>query len=180
MAKKSSNITKKPNNQSIIYSDEYYSMFSYRENPISEAFVADFARQYHDWALDANWRDNDGNEPLAIEQWYASQRMPVATFYNLIDKHKVLADTHKQVKAILSTRRSIGALKRKYDAGTVNSSQYKYDEEYLSEREHIALKTKHKAEEEKKLGPQNFNIIKGCPECSCDKCRAIFLTQDNQ
>jgi hypothetical protein len=100
----------------------YQDLFFMKEKPVSLAFLERFAQEVLNWsALDTS---------LKITDFYLEKNIPNQVYYRWVKKYDFMKEAHETAMRRIASRREVGALTRKYDAGSVREFQALCDPEY--------------------------------------------------
>jgi len=141
---KSSKKAKKP---TTFYADGE-KMFFYRQKPLNDAIIDEYAKAYLDWGL-------NNEDALVLKDFPISIGMYPKSFQLLMKRHEGLREAHQVVKAAVASRREKGAIKRKFEPGMIKYMMPYYAEEWKEIGEWHA-KLKEKEEDSKK---QNITVV---------------------
>lgn len=86
--------------------------------PRSEAYLAKVGATLKEWVKRP--------DSFTINGFLAEYQIPPQSFYQWVNKHEHLAFDYSQALVALADRREVGALTKKLDAATVNSSMAMY------------------------------------------------------
>ena len=100
--------------------DQYRDIFTWRERPVSEAFIERLASDLARWAIE----DDDA---LKLTQFIHAKGICSQTFYRWAKKHHSLGMAKDVALEAIGCRREIGAIKNKYNAKVIMSQMAKYD-----------------------------------------------------
>jgi hypothetical protein len=123
---------------------DYLDTFTFKMKPISEDSLDKLAEELVRWAV------ND-DDALKLSQFYIKHGFYDSDFYNWCARNKNLEIAHKTAMIAIGNRREIGAIKRKYDSGTINTSMSIYDKQWKELAEWKANLNKEKEQVEQKI-----------------------------
>ncbi len=107
--------------------DDYYCINSFKRKPVSDIYLDAFAKRMREWPDKPTNKDEDGDEPLRVDQFLALEGITYPDLYRWEKRHEGVRQAYAYLLMRLGRRREIGALKKKYDAGMVARTQWKYD-----------------------------------------------------
>ncbi len=118
---KKSNHNKVPLEKSKII-EVYRDMLFMKEKPISLGFLERLAQDMVEWSKKET--------SLRITDFFLECDVPNAMIYRWMDKYDFLKYAHEITMMRIASRREIGAITRKFDAGAIEKYQPMYDPEY--------------------------------------------------
>jgi hypothetical protein len=133
--------------------DEYYSLRSFKKEPINSAWVDKILKALRDFGDDEN--------SLNISDFYDQMGIPPTTYKRLMAKSEPWTEVHSYVIRRLGSRRERGALERKYDASTVKATIGWYCEVSRSEQERLSML---RLNSEGQVQGASFNLVMNAVE----------------
>jgi len=137
-----------------VWLEDYLDCFSFKMKPITQAFVHRISQELVAWA------ENDDIGALKVSSFYLKKGISYETWSQWRKKYKEIDHAHKYSTMVIGNRREEGAIRKKFDAGTVNYTMPMYDPEW---KELIEWRAKLK-EEEKDSGGTKIVILDKIPE----------------
>lgn len=114
--------------------DYYYDVFTLRQRPVSWGFKLKLAEDLVAWAQ----IDETGKESLRIQDFYNSRGISHQSYARWLDNCPALKEAHEFALSCIASRRELGALRKRYDAGSVFRSLGHYCKIERNEQERIA------------------------------------------
>jgi hypothetical protein len=103
------------------YEEEYYfDMFSFRLEPVSHAYIEKFAMEWVDVV-------STDESIITLEQFFVLKRVTRDTVKDWLTRSEVLRQAKAYVLMILSVRREVGSITKKYDSTFILRNHAAYD-----------------------------------------------------
>ena len=102
--------------------DEYMSLLTMNQHPVTDAFLERFSRDLIIWAKK--------EDSLVLEDFLIEKGMALATFYRFSSKYEVLKEGHEFAVMCLAGRREKGGLTNKLNAAMVMKSMPLYSQRW--------------------------------------------------
>lgn len=123
--------------------DTYLDMHTLRQRPFSLESIERVATELLDWSR------ND-NTALVMQQFYDLKGIGVRTIHDWIKRSEKLKLAHETAKRTVGARREVGAITRKYDAGSALKMMPEYSSEWLMmEEKRAAMRNESKDKSDK-------------------------------
>jgi len=142
----------KGNQNGIKWLEDYTDMFSFNKKMMTQTGLEKFCADLMKWVIS----DDDA---LRLDQFYAPKGISKDTFEGWCKRYDIASQTKKAALNILGSRRDIGALTRKYDAGHAARMMGYYDSDWVAE-ERRKIDDKVRVEEAKSSDGPKFVVIK--------------------
>ena len=122
--------------------EEYYDLFTFKIKPIHEDYVLLMAHELRKFG--------DHEDTYRIGDYYLSKGIGKTDFYRLVDKHRCLREARDYTKERIASRRELGALFNKLNAGVAMRYLPMYDQDIKEiENWRSSLNTQNKSESTK-------------------------------
>jgi len=109
--------------QPILVCDTYRDLFTFRQQPISEAFIERLAQDFVSWAI-------NNEDAIILSDFPISMGIAPRTFDRWAAKHDALKFAKETVLQVIGNRRQRNGLKNKFNPSLVMTSMALYDEEW--------------------------------------------------
>ena len=131
------------------YRDHYREFFMHRDYPVSDGFLEKLGNDLLEFVRDPKL--NDEYALMRIEAFFDERNIALST----VDTWKIRSPDFKEIydhaKLVLGMRRDNGAMRKRFDPGTVHLSMHLYDPKW---KESVEWRAKLKAESDAAQVPQ--------------------------
>lgn len=103
--------------------DQYIDFGSFKEKPVSEAFIEHLGQELVEWAI----QDEDA---LKITQFFTKKRIYSSDIARWRERSKKFDGAYRFALTVIGDRRELGALRKKLDGGMVSATMSLYDSEW--------------------------------------------------
>ena len=104
------------------YFGEYHDLFTFKTRPVPESWIEELAREVMVWS--------DESTSYRMSDFYKLKGITQRDYWEFKSKSKVLQDAHDYAMANLASRREIGGLTNKLNAGLVSQTMPIYDSDW--------------------------------------------------
>ncbi len=104
------------------YFDEYHDLFTFKVKPVPYSFLVRMAEEIKAFA--------DEPTTLRVNDFYDQKGLDPKDYYRFKEKSPEMQLSHAYLMRKIASRRDIGALTRKFDAGWTEKNQPIYDKDF--------------------------------------------------
>jgi hypothetical protein len=127
----------------FVYYGEHYSVHTRQYHATTKKFIEIESQRMIDWA---NLEDS-----LLIQDFYNKGGYSMRQFYDWCDKFPEFKEAHEYAMSMLGSRRELGALTRRFDAGTVHRTLGAYSKIWREQTRELAQMKEDAASHEAKV-----------------------------
>lgn len=132
----------------FVYYGEYYSVHSRQYHATTRRFIEIESQRLVDWA--------NQDDSLIIQDFYNKGGYSTGQFYDWCEKFPEFKQAHEYAMSMLGSRRELGAMTRKYDAGTIHRTLGAYSKIWRDQTRELAKLKEDNAGETKVIIIENL------------------------